>query len=67
MASGGNFLCFIVWREMVIFCFTVWREVVIFYGLLCGEWWSFFMVYCVASGGNILCFIVWRVVVIYVL
>jgi hypothetical protein len=52
MASGGNFLCFLVWREVVIF-----------YGLLCGEWWSFFMFYCVPSGGN-LCVIVSRVVLI---
>ena len=28
MVSGGNFLCVIVWRVVVV-C----------YGLLCGEWW----------------------------
>jgi hypothetical protein len=24
------------------------------YGLFCGEWWKFVMVYCVGSGGNLL-------------
>ena len=31
----------------------------IFYGLLCGEWWVFFMGYFAVSGGNLLWVIVW--------
>ena len=51
VASGGN-----LWV-------IVWRVVVICYGLFCGEWWLFVLVYYVASAGNLLCIIVLEVVI----